>query len=84
MIKLFDNLKNIYPDKIILLRIDNYYELYREDAKCASGILHINALTRIVNDEDISVIRFHMQDLGKNLEKLVRGGLKVAVYDEKL
>lgn len=84
MIKLFDNLKNIYPDKIILLRIDNYYEPYREDAKRASGILHINALTRIVNDEDISVIRFHMQDLGKNLEKLVRGGLKVAVYDEKL
>ena len=81
MIELFDNLKNIYPDKIILFQVGDSYELYKEDAKCASGVLHINAISNV---EFILVVKFSIQDLDKNLEKLVRSGLKIAVYDEKL
>lgn len=47
MIELFDNLKNIYPDKIILFQVGDSYELYKEDAKCASGVLHINAISNV-------------------------------------
>lgn len=79
--ELFDNLKNIYPDKIILFRVGDSYELYKEDAECASIVLHINAISDI---EGILVAKFSIQDLDKNLEKLVRSGLKIAVYDEKL
>lgn len=81
MVELFDNLKNIYPDRIILFQVDDSYELYKEDAKCASGVLHINAISNV---EGILVTNFPIQDLDKNIEKLVKSGLRIAVYDEKL
>jgi DNA mismatch repair ATPase MutS len=81
MIEVFDNLKNIYPDKIILFRVGDSYELYKEDAEYASGVLHINAIS---NAEGILVVNFSIQDLDKNIEKLVKSGLRIAVYDEKL
>ncbi len=81
MVELFDNLKNIYPDRIILFRVGGSYELYKEDAECASGVLHIKAISNV---EGILVVKFSMQDLDKNIEKLVRSGLRIAVYDEKL
>jgi len=81
MVELFDNLKNIYPDRIILFQVDDSYELYKEDAKCASGVLHINAISNV---EGILVANFPIQDLDKNIEKLVKSGLRIAVYDEKL
>lgn len=81
----FENLKSKYPDNILLFRSGNNYESYKEDAKCVGNALNIEiSINQMENINDIPVVSFSMQDLDKNLSKLIRKGLKVAIHDKML
>lgn len=84
----FLQLKEKYPDRILIFRADDFYEMYGEDAQECARILHI-ALIRSRDDDkfepDGSKLRYAMfphPTLDHYLPKLIRAGKMVAICDQ--
>lgn len=82
MIQYFD-IKEKYPDAILLFRVGDFYETFCDDAIKASEILGIT-LTRRANGTAASVelAGFPHHALDTYLPKLIRAGQRVAVCDQ--
>lgn len=78
MIKKFKEIKEQYPDAVLLFRCGDLYESYYEDAQVCQDILGITASDR--NGVPVSGFPFHALD--SYLPKLVRAGKRVAICDE--
>lgn len=76
--KVFTELKQKYPDAILLFRMGDFYEARDKDAEACSRILGIT-LTTITNDK---LAGFPRHALDTYLPKLVRAGHKVCICDE--
>jgi len=85
MMKQFRDIKDQYPDAILLFRCGDFYETYCEDAVRASKILSIT-LTHRSNGgstaQSIDMAGFPFHALDTYLPKLVRAGLRVAICDQ--
>lgn len=74
-------LKEQYPDAILLFRKGNCYEAYETDAAKVGEILNIP--TEKHEDGLYSVCRFLLVSLNENyLPQLIRAGLSVAIIEE--
>lgn len=73
----YDKLKERHPDSIILFRRGDFYEACCEDADTVARVLGI----QIINEGDIHTAAFPHYALDTYLPKLIRSGLKVAIYD---
>lgn len=86
MMKQFRDIKNQYPDAILLFRCGDFYETYAEDAIRASKILNITLTHRSngANKESkaLEMAGFPFHALDTYLPKLVRAGLRVAICDQ--
>lgn len=73
-------LKEQYPDAIVLFGNGNFYEAYQTDAAKVGGVLNIPVK---MHKQFGSVCRFPLQRLmdWEYLHKLVRAGNRVAVCD---
>ncbi|MEX0849844.1 MAG: DNA mismatch repair protein MutS [Candidatus Dependentiae bacterium] len=78
----FDIREN-YPDMLLLFQVGDFYELFFDDAKKAAAYLGI-ALTKRgnLNGEPIPLCGVPLHALQHYLIKLVRGGFKVAICDQ--
>ncbi len=75
----YAQIKEKHPDAVVLFRVDEYYETYRQDAEKAAPIL---GLPLIQNNESEEVkLRFRSHELDTQLPKMVRSGLRVAIAD---
>lgn len=75
-------MKAKHPDVLLLFRVGNFYEAYRDDARTTSEILGIT-LTRRRNDgESYYMVGFPRHALGTFLSKLIRAGKSVAICDQ--
>lgn len=75
----FQSIKQKYPDALILLRIDDDYMAFDQDAE----IIHQMTGNKISLLPGIAVIsNFPFQQLDINLDKLVKAGNRVAVCDQ--
>jgi len=71
-------MKKEHPDTLLLFRMGDYYEMFRNDAKTAAGILGL-VVTRTGDGVDMSGFAHHQLD--GYLAKLVFAGLRVAVCE---
>lgn len=71
--KQYEELKNEYPDAILLFRTGDSYSIYDEDAERASKILGLNV--------ERNKISFAQTQLDSQRTKLVRADMKVALCD---
>lgn len=75
--------KDQHPDKIVLFRMGDFYEMFGEDALEASALLEIALTTRDKNKADpmpMCGIPFHALDL--YLGRLIRAGRKAVLCDQ--
>ena len=86
MMRQFREIKNQYPDAVLLFRCGDFYETYAEDAVRASKILNItlthrsNGASKEAKALEMAGFPFHALDT--YLPKLVRAGLRVAICDQ--
>ena len=86
MMKQFREIKQQYPDAVLLFRCGDFYETYAEDAVRASKILNItlthrsNGASKETKALEMAGFPFHALDT--YLPKLVRAGLRVAICDQ--
>ncbi len=81
--KQYNQIKGKYPDAMLLFRVGDFYETFREDAVQAAKILGI-VLTKRKNGTaaEIALAGFPHHSLDTYLPKLVRAGLRVAICDQ--
>ena len=81
--KQYYEIKNRYPDALLLFRVGDFYETFGEDAVKASGILGI-VLTKRANGAAtfVELAGFPHHSLDNYLPKLVRAGQRVAICDQ--
>ena len=84
----FIQFKEKYPERILIFRAGDFYEMYGEDAQEGARILHI-ALIRSRDDDkfepDGSKLRYAMfphPALDHYLPKLIKAGKRVAICDQ--
>lgn len=80
ILKQFYELKEKFPDVVLLFRCGDFYETYEEDAEICSEILGIVLTKRTCSDMKLSAFPFHALDT--YLPKLIRAGKRVAICDQ--
>lgn len=83
LIKQYLQIKNKYPDYILLYRIGDFYETFYEDAEITSRVCNI-VLTKRNNGAagDVPLAGFPYHQLDNYLPKIVNAGYKVAVCEQ--
>lgn len=84
--KTFGDFKKSHPDTMLLVRVGDFYETYKDDATTAANILGIT-LTRHTEkkEENGKLFRtaaFPISSLDTFLPKLIRAGHRIAIFDE--
>jgi len=83
LMKQYNQVKQQFPDALLLFRVGDFYETFGEDAIKAAGVLGI-VLTRRANGsaQFIELAGFPHHSLETYLPKLVRAGYRVAICDQ--
>jgi DNA mismatch repair protein MutS len=83
MMRQYRQLKQQYPDAILLFRMGDFYEMFGEDATLAAPILEIALTTRDkaqANPLPMCGVPYHAVDT--YIDRLLRRGLKVAICEQ--
>lgn len=83
LMKQHQAIKSRYPDAVLLFRVGDFYETFKEDAVIASKVLGIT-LTKRANGAatHIELAGFPHHSLDTYLHKLVKAGHRVAICDQ--
>ena len=83
LMKQYRQIKQKYPDTLLLFRMGDFFETFEEDALTASKVLGIT-LTKRANGKatDVPLAGFPHHALDNYLPKLVKAGLRVAVCEQ--
>jgi len=83
LMKQHNAIKSRYPDAVLLFRVGDFYETFKEDAIIASKVLGIT-LTKRANGaaSHIELAGFPHHSLDTYLHKLVKAGHRVAICDQ--
>jgi len=82
LMKQYNQIKAKYPDALLLFRVGDFYETFREDAVKTSQVLGIVLTSRNNGSEDTSLAGFPHHALNNYLPKLVKAGYRVAICDQ--
>ena len=83
MLKQYMSIKAEYPDAVLFYRMGDFYEMFFDDAKLASGILGIALTSRgTYEGEKIPMCGVPHHAARTYITRLVDGGVKVAVCDQ--
>jgi len=83
LLKQYFAIKNQHPDRLLLFRMGDFYELFGDDAVVASSILGI-ALTSRAHGESgkMPLAGFPHHTLERYLARILKAGYKVAICDQ--
>lgn len=83
LISQYFEIKEQYPDAVLLFQVGDFYELFFDDAKVVASFLAL-ALTKrgTYKEQDIPLCGVPVHALNHYLVKLVKGGFKVAICDQ--
>ena len=86
IIEQFKNLKEKYPDAVLLFRCGDFYETYMDDATTAANVLGITLTRSTKQKEDdgsgLRMARFPHFKLEEYMHKLIRAGHRIAICDQ--
>ena len=86
IIEQFINLKEKYPDAVLLFRCGEFYETYMNDALTASRVLGITLTRSTKQKEDdgrgLRMAGFPHFKLEEYMHKLIRAGHRIAICDQ--
>ena len=77
----YERMKAENKDAILLFRIGDFYELYKEDAEVASKVLGLTLTTTQRDGVEATLCGFPHQALKDYLPKLIQSGKRVAVCE---
>jgi len=83
MLKQYNEIKEKYPNELLLFRLGDFYEMFGEDAKIAAGVLDIVLTARnkgSANEMPMCGVPHHA--LETYLTKLLKAGKRVAICDQ--
>ena len=78
----FEAMKERHPDAILLFRVGNTYQSFKEDAVKATAILGIEAKDKLVDSREVKATSFPHHALDTYLPRLVRAGMRVAICEQ--
>ena len=83
LMKQYREIKEKYPDSILLFRVGDFYETFHEDATVTSKVLGI-VLTRRGSgiNKETKLAGFPHNSLDTYLHKLVKAGHRVAICEQ--
>lgn len=77
-------MKEKHPDAVILFRVGDFYETFGEDAKTVSETLDITLTQRKASKgTETALCGFPYHALDTYLPKLIKGGVRVAICEDK-
>ena len=83
LMKQYNQVKQKYPDTILLFRVGDFYETFGDDAIKTSNILGIILTKRgSGSSSETPLAGFPYHSLDTYLPKLVRAGYRVAICDQ--
>ena len=82
LMKQYNQIKAKYPDALLLFRVGDFYETFREDAIKTSQVLGIVLTNRNNGGEQTELAGFPHHSLNSYLPKLVKAGYRVAICDQ--
>ena len=82
LMKQYNQIKAKYPDALLLFRVGDFYETFREDAIKTSQVLGIVLTNRNNGGEQSELAGFPHHSLNSYLPKLVKAGYRVAICDQ--
>ena len=83
MIQQYLAIKEQYPDAILFYRMGDFYEMFFEDAKLASGALEITLTSRNKNESvPVPMCGVPYRAARGYIERLIARGFKVAICDQ--
>ena len=77
------SMKAKHPDSVILFRVGDVYETYGDDAKVLSKIRGLTLTQKATKGSGMSLCGFPHHALDTYLPKLIRGGKRVAICEDK-
>ena len=82
LMKQYNQIKAKYPDALLLFRVGDFYETFREDAIKTSQVLGIVLTNRNNGGEQTELAGFPHHSLNSYLPNLVKAGYRVAICDQ--
>jgi DNA mismatch repair protein MutS len=84
LMRQYYDIKDKYPDTLLLFQVGDFYELFFEDAQRAASVLGITLTQRgtTAQGEPIPLCGVPLHVLDNYLAKLVKAGFKVAICDQ--
>ena len=82
LMKQYNQIKAKYPDALLLFRVGDFYETFKEDAIKTSQVLGIDLTSRNNGGEQTELAGFPYHSLNSYLPKLVKAGFRVAICDQ--
>ncbi len=77
-----DELKKKHPDTVIMMRVNDVYEIYRGDAKKVSDATQLPVTKNEVDGKKVDYVSFQHTRLDTLLPKIIRAGNRVAICDQ--
>ena len=78
----FAKMKERHPDALLLFRIGDTYQSFKQDAVKASTILDIETRDPQLDGPEVRCVEFPHHALDTDLPKLVRAGMRVAICEQ--
>ena len=83
MMQQYWTIKSSHPDKLLLFRLGDFFELFFEDALQASSLLNLTLTRRNKKSKDsVPMCGFPHHILTQQVNKLLGAGHKVVIYDQ--
>lgn len=74
--------KNLYPDKLVLFRMGDFFETFGDDAKLCSRILNITLTSRDRSTDPTPLAGFPHHALEQYLPKIIHAGYCAVIVDQ--
>ena len=82
MMKQYEEAKRACPDTLLLFRMGDFYEMFRDDAKTAARVLNLALTSREKGENAIPMAGFPHHQLESYLGKLIAAGMRAAVCEQ--
>ncbi len=82
MMEQYFGFKKLYPDKLVLFRMGDFFETFGEDAKLCSKILNITLTARDRSSDPTPLAGFPHHALEQYLPKIIEAGYCAVIVDQ--